>query len=87
MCVYNFMQGFVGRYKIHGCIQRAWGTVSPYTNGKSQVAIGFLRNAGTDPTREAIGPKGSNCYSREVRTTLCEINSGLKQVVRTPSPP
>ena len=25
--------------------------------GKSQVAIGFLRNSGTDPTREAIGPK------------------------------
>ena len=30
--------------------------------GKSQVAIGFLRNTGTDPPREAIRPKGSNCF-------------------------
>ena len=29
---------------------------------------------GTDPPREAIGPKGSNCFSREVRTALCEIH-------------
>ena len=36
--------------------------------GKSQVAIGSLRNTGTDPSREAIGPKGANCFSREVRT-------------------
>ena len=26
--------------------------------GKSQVAIGFLRNTGMDLTREAIGPEG-----------------------------
>ena len=25
------------------------------------------------PPREAFGPKRSNCSSREVRTTLCEI--------------
>ena len=28
-------------------------------HGKSQEAIGFLRNTGTDSPREAIGPKGS----------------------------
>ena len=33
----------------------AWGLDTP---GKSQVAIGFLRNSGTDPSREAIGPRG-----------------------------
>ena len=40
---------------------------------KSQVAIGSNRNNGTDLLREAIGPLGSNCFSREVRTTLCAI--------------
>ena len=34
--------------------------------GKSQVAIGFLRISVSDPL-------GSNCFSREVRTALCEI--------------
>ena len=40
--------------------------------GKSEVAIGYLRKCGTDTCREAIGPIGSNCFSREVRTTLSE---------------
>ena len=26
------------------------------------------------PSQEAIGPKGSNCFSREVRMALCEIH-------------
>ena len=38
-----------------------------------QVAIGFLRNTGTNPAREGIGPLGSNYFSREVRTALFEI--------------
>ena len=50
--------------------QGVWTPLSP---GKSQVAICFLRNSGTDPPWEAIGPLGSNCSSREVRTTLCEL--------------
>ena len=34
----------------HGQIQRGgWGP-GPHTPGKSLVAIGFLRNTGTDPT-------------------------------------
>ena len=41
--------------------------------GKSQVAIGFLGTTGTDSPQEAIGPHGSNCFSKEVRTALCEI--------------
>ena len=32
-------------------------------------------------------PLGSNCYSREVRTTLCEIRWWQKNVVSTPPPP
>ena len=50
---------------------------NPPSPRKLQVAIDFLRNTGTDPSREAIGPfigpKGSNCFSREVRRGLCEI--------------
>ena len=38
------------------------------TPGKSQVVIGFLRNTGTDPHREAIGP-----FSRAAHTAFCEI--------------
>ena len=30
------------------------------------MAIGFLRNTGKDPPPEAIGPLGSNGFSREV---------------------
>ena len=35
--------------------------------------ICFPRKTGKDPPREAIGPLRSNCFSREVRTALCEI--------------
>ena len=31
---------------------------SPPPSGKSQLATGFLRNSGTDHSREAIGPLG-----------------------------
>ena len=41
--------------------------------GNSQVAVGVLRNSGTNHPLEAIGPFGSNCFSREVRTAPCEI--------------
>ena len=34
------------------------GTEGPDPPVKSQVAIGFLRNSGTDPLREANGPMG-----------------------------
>ena len=41
---------------------------------ESKVPIGFQMNNGTDLLREAIGPQGgSNCFSKEVRTALCEI--------------
>ena len=40
---------------------------------ENHVSIGFLRNTGTDPPPEAIGPIRSICFSREVRTALCEI--------------
>ena len=36
--------------------------------GKSQVAIGSLRNTGMDPVL------GSNCFSREVR--MADLNRG-----------
>ena len=48
--------------------------VQPPPPGKSEVAIGFLRNSGMDHPREAIGPQGSNCFSSEVHTALCEIH-------------
>ena len=43
--------------------------------GKSQMAIGFLKNSGMDPPQEAVGPLGSNCFLREVRMALYEILS------------
>ena len=36
------------------------------------------------PTREAIGPFGSNCISREVRMALCENTLMFKKAFRTP---
>ena len=49
------------------------GGLDPPPPAKSQVAIGFLRNIGTDLPREVIGPLRSNCFSREVSTALCKI--------------
>ena len=51
-----------------GSRAETWGLDRP---GKSRVAIGFLRNSGTNPSREAIRPDGSNFFSREVRAALC----------------
>ena len=52
---------------------RGVGTGGQDPAGKSQVAIGFLRKPGTDPL-------GSNCFSNEVCTALCEICYWLKNV-------
>ena len=46
---------------------------SPPPPGESQVAICFLRNTGTDHSREAIGPKGAQLLFEGVRTALCEL--------------
>ena len=45
---------------------------------KSQVAIGLFRNSCTDHPRQAIGPLGSSCFSRDVRTALCKYVDDLK---------
>ena len=50
------------------------GVRTPTPPGKSQVVICFLRNISTDAPREAIGPLGSNCFTRGARTALCEIS-------------
>ena len=42
------------------------GVQTPFPLKKSQVAVGFRRNTDMDPPQEAIGPLGSNCFSREV---------------------
>ena len=39
------------------------GKLSGPTPGKSQVAIGFLRNSSTDTPREAIRPTEGGLYS------------------------
>ena len=47
-----------------------WGGPYP-TSGNSQVAIEVsLENILVRTPREAIGPPGSKCFSREVRTNL-----------------
>ena len=46
--------------------------------GKSQVILYFLTNTGMTPhpSREAIGPSVSDCFSpSEVRTSFCETRS------------
>ena len=58
-------------YSLHARIQRAdRRSAPPPTPGKSQVDVCFLINTGSDRPREAIGPKGFNCFSREVCTVL-----------------
>ena len=52
---------------------RGCGRGSELTQEATPVAIVILRNSGTDHPREAIGPLGSNCFSWEVLTTLCEV--------------
>ena len=71
---------YSGKYKgaIAAC---SWvdpegkGTGGLDLSGKSQVTIGFLKHSGMDHPRAALDPlgKGSNCFSREVHTTLCKI--------------
>ena len=68
----------------HLWIQQGGGDLTSLP-GKSHVAIGFLRNTGTGPPRKAIGPLGSKCFSREVRSALCKILWLLKSG-RTPIP-
>ena len=49
-------------YIFHVLIQsgdRGGGAWIPDPAEKSPIAIGFLRNSGMDPTREAIGPIAS----------------------------
>ena len=55
---------------FHGQIQRGWaGDTDPSLPRKSQVAIGFIRNNSSDPSRS----NWTNCFSREIRMALCEI--------------
>ena len=45
----------------------------------SSRSKGFLRNTGTDPLHEAIGPLWSNCFSREVRKALVKNRGETRQ--------
>ena len=44
--------------------------------GKSQVYLGFPRNTATDPLEKQLA---SNCFSSEVRTTLCKKYTMMKK--------
>ena len=57
--------------RTHGQIQREETGSEPLLE-KPQVAIGFLRNTGMNPTLEAIEPIGSNYVPRYASTALCE---------------
>ena len=53
--------------------------------GKSQVYLGFLINTATDPLEQQFA---SNCFSSEVRTTLCKkIYDDEKKTYQDPSFP
>ena len=64
--------------RVHFKLMRIQTKDTPPPPGKSKVTVGFLRNTGTDPPREAIGPIGPNSFSMEVSTALCEICWWLK---------
>ena len=55
--------------RAHERINRGRGQGSE-PHWKTHMAIGFLRNSGTDTPNEAIG---SNCFLREVCIALCQI--------------
>ena len=59
---------------------------SGHPPGKTTCSYMFLRNTGTDPPWEAIGPLGSNYFLREVHTALFEI-FWWQKFFRTPPPP
>ena len=59
----------------HGRIQRGTGGPDHTPSEKSQVAIGFLRNAGTDRPREAVDPLGPTVSrGRFVRPSVKDID-------------
>ena len=56
---------------VHGRIQRGdCGSEPPPSCPQVEIII---LNTDSGPTREAVGPLGSNCFSKEVCTVLCEI--------------
>ena len=56
----------------HGWIQRGDRGFDP--PGKSQVTIGFLRNTGLYPPREAkIGPIGSRSNMLKTKKKICQV--------------
>ena len=68
-------------------IQKGAGCREP-PPGKSQLVLGFLGITGADPTREAIGPRGSNSFSREVCTALSvKCVDEPKKTCKDPTPP
>ena len=53
-----------------------WGQRVQTQPWKITSGYRFPKNSGMDPPQEAFGPnspKRSNCFSKEVRTALCEI--------------
>ena len=69
----------IAHWQLYTCTDPEGGAGGQTFPGKSQVAKGFLRNSGTDQPREAVGPFGSNCLSREVRMVLCEMRWWIKK--------
>ena len=59
----------------------------PPPPGKIRVAKGFLRNTGTGTnlTQKAIGPLGSNCFSREAYTAVYNCTLMTKKTTSPPS--
>ena len=64
---------------IHPWIQRGDRGLGPPI-GKSQVAICFFRNTGTDPLEKQLDLR-SNCYSREVRRSCVKYVDDKKKTL------
>ena len=54
---------------------------------ENHMAIGFRRNTGIDPLQEAIGPLGSDWFSREVCRPSVKYVDGLNKQKHCQDPP
>ena len=69
----------MSRCKYYGRVQGRGGREGPDPPVKSQVAIGFLRNSGTDPLREAMGPIASQERSVRPSVKYVEMTKNRKE--------
>ena len=58
------------------------GSRHPTPSGKSQLAIGFLRNSGTDPYEKLLDPSGPMASRGGPYGSLCDTPEGIVLIRR-----